>query len=235
VSHQQRRVDDEDVIETHEMTKATPLGRFRMVGDQLFCGSGAATGLISKTGGLALSQARSGLAGASSTGYVVAVAEAHEPVNGVEVLEDAVSSVVSVWSKYGLENDDRLPLRNALVDLVGVDGHVAPARGGPRACATPTREPAGTSAAACVLDIEGEGDAPHLVSAGMLLVGCSEVSSGSAWFALHEFENGLDVGGCGDSLSAVAVVADSEVGVRCGVLLPPIPAIPATGERVFDG
>jgi hypothetical protein len=54
-------VDDEDVIEMHEMTKATPLGRFRMVGDQLFCGSGTATGLISKTGGLALSQARSGL------------------------------------------------------------------------------------------------------------------------------------------------------------------------------
>jgi hypothetical protein len=30
----------------------------------------------------------------------------------------------------------------------------------------PTREPAGTSAATSVLDIEGEGDVPHLVSAG---------------------------------------------------------------------
>jgi hypothetical protein len=52
-------MDDEDVIETHEMTKAMPLGRFRTVGDQHFCRSGAATGLISKTGGLALSQSRS--------------------------------------------------------------------------------------------------------------------------------------------------------------------------------
>ena len=45
---------------------------------------------------------------------------------------NAVSSVVSVWSKSdGLENDDRLPLRNALVDLVRVNGHVAHSEGWP--------------------------------------------------------------------------------------------------------
>ena len=49
-------------------------------------------------------------------------------MNGVG---DAVSSVVSVWPKYGLENDDRLPLRNALVHLVGVDDHAAHSEGRP--------------------------------------------------------------------------------------------------------
>src|SRR5712691_13427146 len=32
--------------------------------------------------------------------------------------------------------------------------------------------------------------------------------------ALHKFENGLDVGGCGDGLVAVAVMAEVPVGVR---------------------
>ena len=54
--------------------------------------------------------------------------------------------------------------------------------------------------------------------------------------ALHEFENGLDVGSFGDSLAAVAIVAEVGEGTLWPlVLLPPIPAIPATGVRVFDG
>jgi hypothetical protein len=47
----------------------------------------------------------------------------HSPVECARcwgVVGNAVSSVVSVGSKPdGLENDDRLPFRNALVDLVG--------------------------------------------------------------------------------------------------------------------
>ena len=82
-----------------------------------------------------------------------------------------------MWSKSdGLENDDRLPLRNALVDLVRDLESMAmwpTVRGGPHAscanCTTPTREPTGVSAATCMLDIEGEGAAPHLKAAGMLV------------------------------------------------------------------
>ena len=57
--------------------------------------------------------------------------------------------------------------------------------------------------------------------------------------ALHEFENGLDVGSCGesgDSLAAVAIVAEVGEGTSwLLVLLPLISTIPATGVRVFDG
>ena len=91
--------------------------------------------------------------------------------------------------------------------------------------------------------------------------------------ALHEVENGLDGGGCGDGLIVVTVMAEVGVGsvghvaiagaavtviTRCTVLgieiiptwvmhklaladakatslHPPIPVIPVTGVRVFDG
>jgi len=51
-----------------------------------------------------------------------------------------------------VENDDRVPFRDALVDLVGVDGHAAYSEGWPSSranCATPMKEPAGASAGTC--------------------------------------------------------------------------------------
>ena len=63
-----------------------------------------------------------------------------------------------MWSKSdGLENDDRLPFRNALVDLVRVDGHAAHSKGRPPCITRKLRDqarpqPPGT----CVLDMKGK-------------------------------------------------------------------------------
>jgi hypothetical protein len=98
--------------------------------------------------------------GIGGAGYVVAVAEARDQ-------QMVLGMLYRVWSVCGQSMGWRTMTAETLWLTLSESMAMRPtARGGPRACAMPTREPAGTSAATSVLDIEGEGDVPHLVSAG---------------------------------------------------------------------
>jgi hypothetical protein len=112
-------------------------------------------------------------------GHVVAVAEARDQRGG-DAVGELLGMLSRVWSVCGqsqMESDDRLPFRNALVDLVRVDGHAAHSEG---------RAP-----------VRHAQTARHRSGSPQAHPGCGEMSSGSARLSCT-IENGLDVGGCGD-------------------------------------
>ena len=106
-------------------------------------------------------------------GHVVAVAEARDQRGGDDVGEllGMLSRVWSVCGQSQMENDDRLPFRNALVDLVRVDGHAVHSEG---------QAPVGHAQTA-----------RHRSGSPQARPGCGEMSSGSARLPCTNLRLGL--------------------------------------------